>query len=995
MGERRSLVVASQCDSLNLLSFLPDVGHDVSTALLDPGIGGCVPALADGRGLLVDPTMVELDEALVEAFERASEDEATLFLSLVGHGEYADDDFYFLTKETSLPVDSRRSFLFAQRIKELLGRYSTLDGLVVLLDTCHAGIGALQAGRRWLRIVGEAGRRFDLLTASDDRVAANGCFSRSLVTVLRSGHTSFGEHVRCADLKRVITGLCPAQTAVHLGFDGTREIIGADQGLWLALNSSPAWRRSPLAGNPAAPDIERLTADYRQNPELGETVGHLLTGARLVAIAGEAGAGKSATLAALARPSVAGSYVPPDFLHAVLFATRGQTAEQLARELARQLRHTVPWFAESGETFLNTLDDGARNGASAFDLAILGPLRTITPQWTNSPVRIALDGLDELHPAVASRLVGFLNSLSTDPDLPWVKTVVATRNPKNLPSATVVRLIRTIDVPKPDPSVTAYPRPAQEEAWEPMPRPTEDPRTNVPGTRPDRDTGSVTSPTITPATLIVDVPGQTVVNHELSFGLTVLGRSRQAGIRVADSRVSRMHCKIRWDGESAWLTDLDSANGTVVNGERVRTIELGHRDVIRLGDSTVTFISVSQEERWPEEEADEDTGSIASPRPAQAILLDLLRFTAPHGPIPISVLTKASAESGGPDRTVRVRDELAVLGDDVRRAQAGLPTETVLWIGPYTGGIQPLPTQLAAAMADIEPASGDEEPTPEQAYAAINEAEFLWLAGLHEDALASIERRASGIPVENRETWAMWARRSERALGETHRITLRCKARHATWTGKAGDLAGALALFEVLSPIAVDTLGAGDEDVLSIRNNIGHLLGELDRPEDSRAAFEALVRDATGALGPSHRETLHARHLLAVATGKTGDGAESLRLSRELLPRAKNALGDDVIVMHIRHNIAFWSALTEGAPPAVQEYEQLLTEARERLNDRHPDVLDLRFGQALARAEAGQITEALSEWALLLEDSVEVRGERHPETAKIREQLALWRPRET
>ncbi|MBB5857098.1 pSer/pThr/pTyr-binding forkhead associated (FHA) protein [Amycolatopsis umgeniensis] len=767
MGERRSLVVASQCDSLNLLSFLPDVGHEVSAALRDPGIGGCVPALADGRDLLIDPTMVELDDALAEAFERAAEDEATLFLSLVGHGEYADDDFYFLTKETSLPVDSRKSFLFAQRIKELLGRYSTLDGLVILLDTCHAGIGAVQAGRRWLRIVGEAGRRFDLLTASDDRVAANGCFSRSLVTVLRSGHRSFGEHVRCADLKRVITGLCPAQTAVHLGFDGTREVIGADQGLWLALNASPAWRHSPLAGNPAAPDIERLTANYKQKPELGETVGHLLTGARLVAIAGEADSGKSAMLAALARPSVAGSYVPPDFLHAVLFAARGQTAEQIARELARQLQHTVPWFAESREAFLSTLDDSARSGASAFDLAILGPLRTVTPQWTNSPVRIAMDGLDDLDPDVTSRVTGLLRNLSTDPELSWVKTVVATRTPDNLPSATVVRLI---------PLRVTHPviRPA-DRPGKPAPRPARD----VPA---QRGSDSPTSPRLTPATLILDVPGRAPVHHELSYGFTTLGRSRRATLPLADSRVSRVHCEIRWDGTTAWLTDLDSANGTFVNKRRILNAELAHRDVIRLGDSTATFISVGQEEKWPE--ADEDTGALPSPRPARAVLLDLLHLAADRGPIPISILTKASAASGGPERTVHVRDILAGLRTAVRRTQAGLPTETVLWTGPAPEVTPRLHARLADATSDVEPPSGDEEPTLEQAYAATNEAEFRWLAGLHEDALNSVERRVSGIPVENRENWAAWARRAERELGETHRITVRCKTWYETWVAR-------------------------------------------------------------------------------------------------------------------------------------------------------------------------------------------------------------------
>ncbi|WET82161.1 FHA domain-containing protein [Amycolatopsis sp. QT-25] len=972
---------------MNLLSFLPDAGRQVSTALLDPEIGGCVPALEDGRGLLVDPTMVELDDALVAAFERASEDEATLFLSLVGHGEYADDDFYFLTKDTGLPVDSRGSFLFAQRIKELLGRYSMLDGLVILLDTCHAGIGARQAGQRWLRIVGEAGKRFDLLTASDDRVAANGCFSRSLVSVLRSGHAEFGERVRCADLKRVITGLCPAQTAVHLGFDGTREVSEADQGLWLALNSSPAWRRSPLAGNPAAPRIERLTARYEPDPKLGETVGHLLTGARLVAITGEAGTGKSTMLAALARPSVAGSYVPPDFLHAVLFATRGDTAERLARELARQLRRTVAGFAEAEQAHHAGLDDTARSGASAFDLALLGPLRALAPQWTGAPVRIAIDGLDDVDPDVQERLCGLFRSLSTEPDLALVKTVVTARHPVRLPPAVRVRL---------EPNGVLVPP----DGWWGLPAgdlPPEEPREAADWSpEPGYDTGSPTSPRITPATLIVDVPGLPSVNHDLSFGGTTLGRSRTAAIQLRDARVSRLHCEIRWDGTTAWLTDLGSANGTFLNGRRVPNAELAHRDVLRLGDSTVTFVSVTQEDRADEEER--SSTAMVSPRPGRAVLLELLALAATRGPIPISILTAASGAAGGPDRRVHVRDFLAGLGSSVSRTRAGLADETVLWAGSPPGLfpdlVARLHARLAVAASEVALVTGNDEPTLEQSYAAANEAEHFWLAGLREDALTALERRASHIPVENRERWAAWANRAARELGETDRITLRCKARHATWTGKAGDAAGALARFEELLSIATAALSADDEDVLSIRNNIGHLLAQLGRFEESRAAFEALVRDATHALGADHRETLHARHLLAVATGKTGNGEEALRLSRELLPRAKQVLGDDEIVGHVRHNIAFWSALTEEALPAVREYEQLLAEARERLGDRHPDVLDLRFGQALVRAKAGQITEALSDWALLLGDSVEIRGERHPATEKVREQLAHWRTQE-
>ncbi|MGH3623203.1 MAG: FHA domain-containing protein, partial [Sciscionella sp.] len=195
MGGRLLLGIGSQCDGLPRLSFLPGVAEEVSEVLLDPRIGDCAPATADGRALLVDPTFVELDDAVTTAFQRASEEEATLFVSVIGHGEYNTDDFYLMAKDSSYPPSSRNAFHLAQRMKELLTHYSMLDGLVLLLDTCHAGIGAEQAARRWVKIVGQAGRRFEVLTASDERTAADGCFSRTLARVLRSGVDRFGERL--------------------------------------------------------------------------------------------------------------------------------------------------------------------------------------------------------------------------------------------------------------------------------------------------------------------------------------------------------------------------------------------------------------------------------------------------------------------------------------------------------------------------------------------------------------------------------------------------------------------------------------------------------------------------------------------------------------------------------------------------------------------------------------------------------------------------------
>jgi pSer/pThr/pTyr-binding forkhead associated (FHA) protein len=50
----------------------------------------------------------------------------------------------------------------------------------------------------------------------------------------------------------------------------------------------------------------------------------------------------------------------------------------------------------------------------------------------------------------------------------------------------------------------------------------------------------------------------------------VLGRSRGCQLRLpGDATVSRQHCLIELEGESAWAEDLGSRNGTHVNGEKI------------------------------------------------------------------------------------------------------------------------------------------------------------------------------------------------------------------------------------------------------------------------------------------------------------------------------------------------------------------------------------------------------------------------------------------
>lgn len=73
-------------------------------------------------------------------------------------------------------------------------------------------------------------------------------------------------------------------------------------------------------------------------------------------------------------------------------------------------------------------------------------------------------------------------------------------------------------------------------------------------------------------------------------GVNVLGRDASAGVVIDDATVSRRHASIRIGPEGAVLEDLDSKNGTFVEGERLTgpsMLEDGSTFV--LGDARVTF----------------------------------------------------------------------------------------------------------------------------------------------------------------------------------------------------------------------------------------------------------------------------------------------------------------------------------------------------------------------------------------------------------------------
>ena len=80
----------------------------------------------------------------------------------------------------------------------------------------------------------------------------------------------------------------------------------------------------------------------------------------------------------------------------------------------------------------------------------------------------------------------------------------------------------------------------------------------------------------------------------------VVGRREDADLRIVDEAVSRRHAAVRVEGARAVLRDLDSANGTWVDGSRVDEVRLADGARFQIGGATtLKFVWADElEARW-------------------------------------------------------------------------------------------------------------------------------------------------------------------------------------------------------------------------------------------------------------------------------------------------------------------------------------------------------------------------------------------------------------
>ena len=81
--------------------------------------------------------------------------------------------------------------------------------------------------------------------------------------------------------------------------------------------------------------------------------------------------------------------------------------------------------------------------------------------------------------------------------------------------------------------------------------------------------------------------------HRIRQTGTVIGRGDDVGFKIDDPEVSNRHCLVRADGPICALHDLQSLNGTLLNGNRMRpgsTQRLRHLDEVQIGSTRLLFL---------------------------------------------------------------------------------------------------------------------------------------------------------------------------------------------------------------------------------------------------------------------------------------------------------------------------------------------------------------------------------------------------------------------
>ena len=177
------------------------------------------------------------------------------------------------------------------------------------------------------------------------------------------------------------------------------------------------------------------------------------------------------------------------------------------------------------------------------------------------------------------------------------------------------------------------------------------------------------------ARLMLSLDGQILAEYNMNKERYTIGRLPDNDVRIDNPAVSGHHALVINILNDSFLEDLNSTNGTYVNGKLIKKHALQHGDVITIGHHQLRFV----DEQAEEASADEfEKTMIIRPGmtggPSEEEVQQAVAQVAAASPAPAEPM-RASAPEAVHAATATVSDEVAAA------ATAGMPTSSTVTAG--------------------------------------------------------------------------------------------------------------------------------------------------------------------------------------------------------------------------------------------------------------------------------------------------------------------------
>ncbi|MDP1789836.1 MAG: FHA domain-containing protein, partial [Methylibium sp.] len=135
--------------------------------------------------------------------------------------------------------------------------------------------------------------------------------------------------------------------------------------------------------------------------------------------------------------------------------------------------------------------------------------------------------------------------------------------------------------------------------------------------------------------LVVSLDGVVIKEVQLTKDKTTLGRRPYNDIVIDNLAVSGEHAVLQMVGQDVFIEDLNSTNGTYINGKAVKKQLLQHNDTVEIGKYKIKYLSV--------ESSDYEKTMII--KPGAAATAPNFQHTAPMSNSNFATLTGTSSAS--------------------------------------------------------------------------------------------------------------------------------------------------------------------------------------------------------------------------------------------------------------------------------------------------------------------------------------------------------------